>query len=567
MPKYGLWGWPNGERPGRIVSVIDKKAKKEGGANRAELNGFYQPDNAPGQIFVKVESKKEKEFSEIFSGVFLKGVLQQPGLVSYQSNFALPRAGMLVDEQAVISAGPSNIQVVNSEDTPQQIAIIQDRINAAPMIKNRRQLEEKRPLSQTKIQNKAEEFDQDQFAATLVMSALIADYSVHTGNFMQDKNTGEVVRIDFGSALRDILKPGNEKTIFSSPQGTKWYKDYIEDWTQDRERRGFIAAFIVDHEEEFRPENIDRLAEETCNELFSTVYANATSEDLHKIYAHLHGKDHESLSGYTEEQKVTLLKEKITQGMKTGMRARAVNLVKEGKALDTRTPSQKIQDTKTRIEKEENALKQHSRIKEALSISMAEYINNGDISWKDKPASTGRSIELTSFKNGREITTGYIHYADVANISDPRKKQEIEKTFETMEQNEQQAIECNNRIQLLQTRKGKYEHEKASLPRQPSILQRMATRVNLGNQPSRERAGTGTSHHLPVFDPAKDSSFHDPDVYNGVPQRPETAGTTPSGMSIPKPSQPMGANSAQLTTSQSISATVSQTHHQEHKPS
>lgn len=281
--------WANG-----VLSPLRwviKTSGKTGGANVNPINGIYEVAKQEGvdpkfvghKLFIKAETDKRKEFSELLSGTFLKRVIAQPEF-KYKDNFALAEAGLAPDDKA--------------PNEPPQIIMIQDLAPARDAIHERKKLQEFRDklTFSDKSMNALKQADHEELAAALVLSMLIADYSVHTGNFMITPE-GKLLRIDFGSSFRGICNPDDAKSYTKSPSDTKWYKKYIEDWTGDKELKMSLTMFMEDNPGFLDPpDKIVKMMGEAIDELFETVYKDAPLEDLLEIYSHLHGEDYSDLT-------------------------------------------------------------------------------------------------------------------------------------------------------------------------------------------------------------------------------------------------------------------------------
>lgn len=517
MPKYLLGAWDQNNVLS-AVDVIEKKEKKTSGQNKNPVGGFYAPSKKPdAQLFIKVEVNKAKEFAELWTGMFIGGVITQPGLQQYQRNFGIPRPGMIKDLE-----NPSN---------PNQIAIVQDRLQAAPLAPKRHQLYEKVHPIETK--RKGAELNQDQFAATLVMSIFAHDYSVHLGNFMRGTEEEDLaVRIDFGSAGKGLLEPGHETNVFTSPEGTKWYKDYVDDWTGNADRRADIAWFVREHEADLNPQVIAQKAVDACEQLFNTVYANAPVEDIRAIYRHLHGKNHEFLYAYsdveinefiqkdrtelesveadlvkaqkgkvkasqakvdglkarqealyqslenkhkhmferskkTDAEIAVLLKKEIIQDVRIGMEKRAENLIKEAKTLDKRPLKEQISSLDNQIKTEKEFQEQYEMIGNMAHQSIINSAESNEIHGSAYSAPADKiSVKLSgdpaTYLTRQSVEIQLLEERQLGKKGNIIKKlalEELKDAFISLESAYEGHAKCSNQQRLLMGRKKILEGE------------------------------------------------------------------------------------------------------------
>lgn len=291
---------------------VEKQTLKLGGANKNPVKGVYKVQGESNQkpsppLMIKAETRNAgKEFSELLAGAFIGKVVQQKQF-PYAENFVLTHPGV--------------ISYPESPDKPEQRVMVQPfNKGAEKLLEKRRGIEELRPdlahmkTGAEKSRQLADNLDKQAFAATIVMSVLIADYSVHLDNFMKvDGN--KPLRVDFGSSCKNILRPQNNKNVYASPPDTKIYKKYMEIWTDDPETKSSITEFMWKNKDYFSPEEMGKMMGAACEEVLKAAYKDAPLEDLLKIYKHLHGENHPELRGQIKKdyQEIKALRKQINE--------------------------------------------------------------------------------------------------------------------------------------------------------------------------------------------------------------------------------------------------------------
>lgn len=320
---------------------VEKQNLKLGGANKNPVKGVYKVQGESSQkpsppLMIKAETRNAgKEFSELLAGAFIGKVVQQRRF-PYADNFVLTHPGV--------------ISYPESPQKPAQRVMVQTfNEGAEKLLEKRRGVEELRPdlahikSGTEKSRQLADNLDKQAFAATIVMSVLIADYSVHLDNFMK-VGGNKPLRVDFGSSCKNILRPQNNNNVYASPPDTKIYKKYMEIWTDDPETKYSITEFMWKNKDYFSPEEMGKMMGEACQEVLEAAYKDAPLEDLLKIYKHLHGENHPDLRGQIKKdyQEIKALKKELNNLIKkqeNASESKQIAMDKKIKALEEKLAS------------------------------------------------------------------------------------------------------------------------------------------------------------------------------------------------------------------------------------